>query len=103
MANEINSKTKVPAAILYGAVVLTAVAAWQIRGQLSEIRSELKAFGAHTQADWNFQDQETWALQLKNQNPSLNVPAPKDFRHPPPTTAQVTSGGGGNALTAKIP
>lgn len=81
--NEITKKTRIPL-YLAGAVGLFLIAAsTRVVILFASIDSRLANIESHVRLDWTYQDQETWALRLQNENPALKVPDPSLSHHPP--------------------
>ena len=86
--SELSEKTRMPLSFVITLLVFTVT----VCGLFWSINSRLSTIEKHIHQDWSYHDQETWALRLANENPSLKVPDPAASTRSGnrPTTATIT-------------
>lgn len=77
---EINERSRVPLNFLYGGIVGTAGLVLACASLFYSIKSDLSELKRHLNDDWTTRDQEVWVSELKDRNPTLNVPRPSALK-----------------------
>lgn len=78
--NIIDHETGVTLTLAVAATVAIASLIWRVSSKTSEVINRLDSIEAKLDNHWTVADQLEWAVNLREQNPSLKVPLPKIHR-----------------------
>src|SRR4051812_46192467 len=81
-AGQLNENTSIPLKVLVPIFMFLIPATWKLSSQVSDVKH---AFGEMSQkiqqvekASWTKENMEIWTVKLERNNPTLNVPKPKE-------------------------
>lgn len=74
--SSLDETTLIPLGIAAAIVLFAIGAAWRLSATLTKIELRLASIQHTLDGHWTLKDQLGWAMELKEKNPSMNVPRP---------------------------